>query len=91
MYSQVSDGVHVVRKTAVVRVLARNDEVPRLVKNRVLHVDHADSAAISTRVLKATDADDSDDKICYVIQSSPQKGNLEVRDCEEVIVVMILK
>lgn len=77
---QVSDGLHVVRKTAVVRVLAHNDEVPRLVKNRVLQADHGDSATISTRVLKATDADDADNKLYFVVQRTPEKGSVERRD-----------
>jgi len=70
--------VHVVRKTAVVRVLAHNDEVPRLVKNRVLQTDYGDSATVSTRVLKATDGDDADDKLYFVVLRTPGKGSLEV-------------
>ena len=64
----------------MVRVVAHNDEVSRLVKNRVLQVDHGDSAAISTRVLKATDSDDADNNIFFIVQRTPEKGSLEVRD-----------
>ena len=76
---RVSDGRHDVTRTADVHVRAHNDEPVRLVRNRALQVAYGGTRVLSTRVLKAVDADNDDSQLYYVLLGGPERGSLEAR------------
>ncbi|XP_053702923.1 FRAS1-related extracellular matrix protein 2-like isoform X1 [Synchiropus splendidus] len=75
----LTDGKYSVRKTAVVMVIAVDDETPRMLVNDGLEVDVGESKEISDKVLRATDLDSEDSALTYVVRFQPRQGLLQRR------------
>ncbi|ESO92424.1 hypothetical protein LOTGIDRAFT_233175 [Lottia gigantea] len=73
----VSDGKHEIKHVCNVSVTARNDEKPEVIKNAGLQLDYGDSALISSVVLQATDDDNGDAFLYYIVVELPNKGLLQ--------------
>ncbi|KAM8834642.1 FRAS1-related extracellular matrix protein 2-like isoform 2-T2 [Synchiropus picturatus] len=75
----LTDGKYSVRKTAVVMVIAVDDETPRMLVNDGLEVDVGETKEISDKVLRATDLDSEDSALTYVVRFQPRQGLLQRR------------
>ncbi|XP_067678275.1 FRAS1-related extracellular matrix protein 1-like [Haliotis asinina] len=73
----VSDGKHEIKRVCNVSVKLNNDERPEIIKNAGLHLDYGESALISSVVLQATDEDNGDAQLYYIIVQLPKKGFLQ--------------
>lgn len=75
----LTDGKFSVQKTAVVAIIAVDDETPRMLVNDGLEVDVGETKEISSKVLKATDLDSNDGALAYVVRFGPGQGRLQRR------------
>ena len=73
----LSNGNQIVKKTASVTVQPVNDELPRLIHNAPATVDFGGTVTLSSDQLTATDVDNFDDEIYFVVLSRPKRGALE--------------
>ncbi|XP_050400427.2 FRAS1-related extracellular matrix protein 1 [Patella vulgata] len=73
----VSDGKHDIKRVCNVTVRARNDEKPEVIKNAGLQLDYGESGLISSIALQATDDDNGDAYLYYIVVELPKKGILQ--------------
>ncbi|KAF0038653.1 hypothetical protein F2P81_009137 [Scophthalmus maximus] len=73
----LTDGKYSVQKTALVMIVAVDDETPRMLTNDGLEVEIGESKEISNKVLKATDLDSDDSALTYIIRFGPGQGLLQ--------------
>ncbi|XP_056132911.1 FRAS1-related extracellular matrix protein 1b [Lampris incognitus] len=76
---QLTDGVHVVQKTAHITILPANDEKPQLLKNAGLDMSSLERRVISSVVLEAEDRDSPPNQIHYVLRATPRFGRLRLK------------
>ena len=74
---KVSDGEHVSRQTANVKIVPLNDEKPHIVKNAGLRVSYGGSGLISSIVLRTVDTDSAANEVFFHIVQAPEKGALQ--------------
>lgn len=74
---KVTDGVHVTRQTAVVKIVPLNDEKPHVVKNAGLRVSYGGSGLVSSVVLRTVDTDNTPADIQFQLVHVPEKGALQ--------------
>ncbi|PIK59724.1 putative FRAS1-related extracellular matrix protein 1 [Apostichopus japonicus] len=74
---RVSDGKHVLRRTAYVTIVPVNDERPQVIKNAGLELSIHEHRLISPLVLLTSDLDTSDEDLLILIHSLPQRGRLQ--------------
>ncbi|XP_042355341.1 FRAS1-related extracellular matrix protein 2a [Plectropomus leopardus] len=73
----LTDGKYSVQKTAVVMIIAVDDETPRMLINDGLEVEIGETKEINNKVLKATDLDSDDSSLTYIIRFGPGQGLLQ--------------
>lgn len=73
----LTDGKYLVQKTAMVMIIAVDDETPRMLINNGLEVEIGETKEISNKVLKATDLDSDDSTLTYIIRFGPGQGLLQ--------------
>ncbi|XP_040006591.1 FRAS1-related extracellular matrix protein 2a isoform X3 [Xiphias gladius] len=73
----LSDGKYSVQKTAMVMIVAVDDETPRMLINDGLEVEIGETKEINNKVLKATDLDSDDSTLTYIIRFGPSQGLLQ--------------
>uniref|UniRef100_A0A3P8U1K2 FRAS1 related extracellular matrix 2a n=1 Tax=Amphiprion percula TaxID=161767 RepID=A0A3P8U1K2_AMPPE len=73
----LTDGKYSVQKTAVVMIIAVDDETPRMIINDGLEVEIGETKEINNKVLKATDLDSDDSTLTYIIRFGPGQGFLQ--------------
>lgn len=73
----LTDGKYSVEKTAMVMIIAVDDETPRMLINDGLEVEIGEAKEINNNVLKATDLDSDDSTLTYVIRFGPGQGLLQ--------------
>lgn len=73
----VTDGKFSVQKTAMVMIIAVDDETPRMLINDGLEVEIGETKELSDKVLKATDLDSDDSTLVYIIRYGPGQGLLQ--------------
>ncbi|XP_017273702.1 FRAS1-related extracellular matrix protein 2a [Kryptolebias marmoratus] len=73
----LTDGKYSVQKTAVIMIIAVDDETPRLAINDGLEVEIGETKEINNKVLKATDLDSEDSMLTYIIRFAPGQGVLQ--------------
>nr|XP_043898522.1 FRAS1-related extracellular matrix protein 2a isoform X2 [Solea senegalensis] len=73
----LTDGKYSVQKTAIVMIVAVDDETPRMLINDGLEVEIGETKEINNKVLKATDLDSDDGTLAYVVRFGPSQGFLE--------------
>ncbi|KAM4706960.1 FRAS1-related extracellular matrix protein 1 [Discoglossus pictus] len=76
---QLSDGKHEVKRTIFVNVVAVNDEKPELTKNCELVLSMGEQYIISSAVLSAQDNDTPREHIYFVIEKTPEEGQLQMK------------
>lgn len=74
---RVSDGKHVLRRTAYVTIVPVNDERPQVIKNAGLELSIHEHRLISPLVLLTSDLDTPDEDLIILIHSLPQRGRLQ--------------
>lgn len=73
----LTDGKYSVQKTAVIVIIAVDDETPRMSINEGLDVKIGETKEINNKVLKATDLDSEDSVLTYTIRYGPGQGVLQ--------------
>ncbi|XP_069576848.1 LOW QUALITY PROTEIN: FRAS1-related extracellular matrix protein 2a [Brachyistius frenatus] len=73
----LTDGKYSVQKTAMVMIIAVDDETPRMLINDGLEVEIGESNEINNKALKATDLDSDDSTLTYIIRFGPGQGLLQ--------------
>uniref|UniRef100_A0A3Q3WF96 Calx-beta domain-containing protein n=1 Tax=Mola mola TaxID=94237 RepID=A0A3Q3WF96_MOLML len=73
----LTDGKYSVQKTAMVLIIAVDDETPRMLINDGLEVEIGETKVINNNVLKATDLDSDDSTLTYIIRFGPSQGLLQ--------------
>uniref|UniRef100_A0A3Q1B9S3 Cadherin domain-containing protein n=1 Tax=Amphiprion ocellaris TaxID=80972 RepID=A0A3Q1B9S3_AMPOC len=73
----LTDGKYSVQKTAVVMIIAVDDETPRMIINDGLEVEIGETKEVNNKVLKATDLDSDDSTLTYIIRFGPGQGFLQ--------------
>ncbi|XP_061660319.1 FRAS1-related extracellular matrix protein 2-like [Syngnathoides biaculeatus] len=73
----LTDGKFSVRKSAVVTIIAVDDETPRMQINNGLAVEVGETKNVDSKVLKATDLDSDDNSLTYIISFGPSQGLLQ--------------
>lgn len=73
----LTDGKFSVQKTAMVTIIAVDDETPRMLINNGLEVEIGETKEINNKVLKATDLDSDDGTLAYVVRFGPGQGLLQ--------------
>ncbi|XP_070839908.1 FRAS1-related extracellular matrix protein 2a [Chaetodon trifascialis] len=73
----LTDGKYSVQKTAMVLIIAVDDETPRMLINDGLEVEIGETKEINNKVLKATDLDSDDSTLTYIIRFGPGQGLLQ--------------
>ncbi|KAM9846954.1 FRAS1-related extracellular matrix protein 2-like [Aulostomus maculatus] len=73
----LTDGKYSVQKTAMVMIIAVDDETPRMLINDGLEVEIGETKEINNKVLKATDLDSDDSTLTYIIRFGPGQGLLQ--------------
>eukprot|EP00064_Thunnus_orientalis_P001377 superscaffoldBa00000093_g1380 len=73
----LTDGKYSVQKTAVVMIIAVDDETPRMLINDGLEVEIGETKDINNKILKATDLDSDDSTLTYIIRFGPGQGLLQ--------------
>ncbi|XP_029622601.1 FRAS1-related extracellular matrix protein 2a [Salmo trutta] len=73
----LTDGKYSVERTAMVMIIALDDETPRMLVNVGLEVEVGEAKEINNKVLKATDLDSDDGALTYVIRFGPVQGVLQ--------------
>ncbi|XP_032389348.1 FRAS1-related extracellular matrix protein 2a [Etheostoma spectabile] len=73
----LTDGKYSVQKTAMVVIIAVDDETPRMLINDGLEVEIGETKKINNKVLKATDLDSDDSTLTYIIRFGPVQGLLQ--------------
>ncbi|XP_053297980.1 FRAS1-related extracellular matrix protein 2 [Pleuronectes platessa] len=73
----LTDGKYSVQKTAVVMIIAVDDETPRMLINDGLEVEIGETKEINNKALKATDLDSDDSSLAYIIRFGPGQGLLQ--------------
>ncbi|KAM6911118.1 FRAS1-related extracellular matrix protein 2a [Lycodopsis pacificus] len=73
----LTDGKFSVQKTAMVMIIAVDDETPRMLINDGLEVEIGETKEIHNKVLKATDLDSDDSTLTYVTRFGPGQGLLQ--------------
>ncbi|XP_008295897.1 FRAS1-related extracellular matrix protein 2-like isoform X2 [Stegastes partitus] len=73
----LTDGKYSVQKTAVVMIIAVDDETPRMLINDGLEVDIGETKEINNKMLKATDLDSEDSTLTYITRFGPGQGFLQ--------------
>ena len=63
-------------------IQAINDEIPQLIRNDGATVDFGGTVTLSEEQLKATDVDNFDDEIYFVVLSRPKRGALQLMTSE---------
>ena len=76
---KVTDGVHVTRTTAKVRVVPLNDEKPHVVKNAGLRLGYGGTGLVSSVVLRTVDTDNTPAEVLFQLVNPPEKGALQFR------------
>uniref|UniRef100_A0A8C4NEW7 FRAS1 related extracellular matrix 2a n=1 Tax=Eptatretus burgeri TaxID=7764 RepID=A0A8C4NEW7_EPTBU len=74
---QLTDGKHIVEKNVSIKVVASDDETPRMAINNGLDVEIGETKVITNKILKATDFDSEDKDLMYVIKFGPTQGVLQ--------------
>ncbi|XP_077403528.1 FRAS1-related extracellular matrix protein 2-like [Vanacampus margaritifer] len=75
----LTDGKFSARKTAAVKIIAVDDETPRMQINNGLQVQVGETKDIDGQVLKATDLDSDDSSLAYIVRFGPSQGLLQRR------------
>ncbi|XP_062869848.1 FRAS1-related extracellular matrix protein 2a [Trichomycterus rosablanca] len=75
----LTDGKYNVEGTVVVKIIALDDETPRLAINDGLEIDIGETKQINTKILKATDLDSDDSTLTFIIRYGPGQGVLQRR------------
>ncbi|KAK5858567.1 hypothetical protein PBY51_002698 [Eleginops maclovinus] len=73
----LTDGKYSVQKTAMVMIIAVDDETPRMLINDGLEVEIGETKEINNKVLKATDLDSDDSTLTFIIRFGPGQGLLQ--------------
>lgn len=73
----LTDGKYSVQKTAMVLIIAVDDETPRILINDGLEVEIGETKEINDKVLKATDLDSDDESLAFIIRFGPSQGLLQ--------------
>lgn len=73
----LTDGKYSVQKTAMVLIIAVDDETPRILINDGLEVEIGETKEINDKVLKATDLDSDDESLAFIIRFGPGQGLLQ--------------
>ncbi|XP_044079027.1 FRAS1-related extracellular matrix protein 2-like [Siniperca chuatsi] len=73
----LTDGKYSVQKTAMVLIIAVDDETPRMLINDGLEVEIGETKEINNKMLKATDLDSDDSTLTYIIRFEPGQGLLQ--------------
>lgn len=73
----LTDGKYSVQKTAMVLIIAVDDETPRILINDGLEVEIGETKEINDKVLKATDLDSDDESLTFIIRFGPSQGLLQ--------------
>ncbi|XP_041808691.1 FRAS1-related extracellular matrix protein 2-like [Chelmon rostratus] len=73
----LTDGKYSVQKTAMVLIIAVDDETPRMLINDGLEVEVGETKEINNKVLKATDLDSDNSTLAYIIRFGPGQGLLQ--------------
>ncbi|KAF3840915.1 hypothetical protein F7725_006777 [Dissostichus mawsoni] len=73
----LTDGKYSVQKTAMVMIIAVDDETPRMLINDGLEVEIGEAKEINSKVLKATDLDSDDSTLTFIIRFGPGQGLLQ--------------
>ncbi|KAM7374500.1 hypothetical protein PAMP_007153 [Pampus punctatissimus] len=73
----LTDGKYSVQKTAMVMIIAVDDETPRMLINDGLEVEIGETKDINNKMLKATDLDSDDSTLTYIIRFGPGQGLLQ--------------
>ena len=74
----LSNGNQIARKSADVTIQAVNDELPRLTRNEPATVEFGGTVTLNADQLKATDVDNLDSQIYFVVLSRPKRGALQL-------------
>ena len=59
-------------------IQAVNDELPQLIRNNPATVDFGGTVTLSVEQLQATDVDNFDDELYFVVLSRPKRGALQL-------------
>jgi len=73
----LSNGNQIIKKTSDVIIQAVNDELPQLIHNEPATVDFGGTVTLTDEQLKATDVDNFEDEIYFVVLSRPKRGALQ--------------
>lgn len=73
----VTDGVHRIRETMLIDIIAVDDQAPRLEVNNGLVIDNiGETKVITKNILAATDEDSVNDNITFILKRVPDFGIL---------------
>ena len=72
-----SDGKHEVKKVCNITITYVNDERPEVVTNAGLQLKYGEEEFISQTDIMATDVDNTDDSIYFIVATLPKKGVLK--------------
>ncbi|XP_073523974.1 FRAS1-related extracellular matrix protein 1 isoform X1 [Phyllobates terribilis] len=76
---RLSDGQHEVERTIFVNIIGVNDEKPVLTKHCEVVLSMGEHYIISSAVLSAEDKDTSRDEVYYIIDRTPDQGELQMK------------
>ena len=74
----LSNGNQIARDAANVAIEPVNDELPRLTRNEPASVDFGGTVTLTGDQLRATDVDDVNGRIYFVVLTRPKRGTLQL-------------
>ncbi|KAK2852025.1 hypothetical protein Q5P01_008301 [Channa striata] len=80
---QLTDGKHQLHRQLMVKVLAVNDEEPRVMRNTGLEVEPGEARLISSVTLFAHDRDNPSSEVMYIFKSVPTQGLLQLKEGQQ--------